>query len=215
MRFLFFLFIIFNFHLSAQMNFEFTWGNEKIENFKRYPLNNNDWIEFSELKIYLSNYILSEKNHTIELNSVDLIDNENTDSKVILDSINPSSFESLTFNIGLDSVINTSGILLGDLDPINGMYWAWNSGYIHLKMIGKSSLVNAAKNEFEFHLGGYRKPNETCFKVTLPIGGNTVKLDLKPLFLNHIELNNTALIMIPGAQAKKIMQEAVKLFSTE
>jgi len=58
------------------------------------------------------------------LKLVDLIDNENAESKVILDSVKINYFETLTFQFGLDSVINTSGIPDGDLDPINGMYWA-------------------------------------------------------------------------------------------
>jgi hypothetical protein len=95
------------------------------------------------------------------------------------------------------------------------MYWAWNSGYIHLKMVGKSSIAQSKKNEFEFHLGGYRKPNETYFDVTLPIKGNNLKLNLKPLFLNHIDFNKTTQIMIPGEAAKTITSAASNLFSIE
>ena len=98
---------------------------------------------------------------------------------------------------------------------MNGMYWAWNSGYIHLKIVGKSSLVQTVKNEFEFHLGGYRKPNETYFDVTLPINGNNLKLNLKTLFLNHIDFNKTAQIMIPCEAAKMITSAAANLFSIE
>lgn len=207
--------LLLNFNLNAQLNFQFTWGNQNIENNKMYIFNETDWIEFSELKIYFSNYSLSKSNGGIILKLVDLIDNENAESKVILDSININFFEDLTFQFGLDSIINTSGILYGDLDPINGMYWAWNSGYIHLKMVGKSSLVPTTKNEFEFHLGGYRKPNETYFDVTLPINGNTLKLNLKSLFLNHIDFNKTSKIMIPCESAKIITSAAANLFSIE
>lgn len=215
MRILIYLLVFLNFNINAQLNFQFTWENQTIENNKRYYFNAKDWIEFSELKIYLSNYSLSKKNRGVILKSVDLIDNENSESKVILDSINTNFFETLTFHFGLDSLINTSGILDGDLDPMNGMYWAWNSGYIHLKMVGKSSLVQTAKNEFEFHLGGYRKPNETYFDVTLPINGNNLKLNLKTLFLNHIDFNKTEQIMIPCEAAKMITSEAANLFSIE
>ena len=215
MRILIFLLGFLNFNLNAQLNFQFTWENQTIENNKRYYFNAKDWIEFSELKIYLSNYSLSKNNRGVILKSVDLIDNENSESKVILDSINTNFFETLTFHFGLDSSINTSGILDGDLDPMNGMYWAWNSGYIHLKIVGKSSLVQSAKNEFEFHLGGYRKPNETYFDVTLTINGNNLKLNLKTLFLNHIDFNKTAQIMIPCEAAKMITSAAANLFSIE
>ncbi|MFM7681134.1 MAG: MbnP family protein [Bacteroidota bacterium] len=215
MRILVLFLLLLNRNLNAQLNFQFSWGDQNIENNKRYYFNEKDWIEFSELKIYLSNYSLSKSNGGIILKLVDLIDNENADSKVILDSLNLNFFETLTFQFGLDSVINTSGILDGALDPIHGMYWAWNSGYIHLKMVGKSSLVSSTKNEFEFHLGGYRNPNETYFDVTLPIKGNTLKLNLKHLFLNHIDFNKTTQIMIPGTAAKKISDATANLFSIE
>jgi hypothetical protein len=215
MKFLFLPLLLLNFSLFAQLNFQFNWGSDQVENNQKYYFNEIDWIEFSELKIYLSNYSLSNSNGEIHLKLVDLIDNENADSKVILDSVNINYFKTFTFQFGLDSVINTSGILDGDLDPINGMYWAWNSGYIHLKMVGKCSLVPSTKSEFEFHLGGYRKPNETYFDVTLPIKGNTLIFNLKPLFLNHIDFNKTTNIMIPGAPTKKITDATANLFTIE
>ena len=121
--------------INAQLNFEFVWGNEKIENFKNYSFLNNDSISFSELKLYVSDYLLKSADRYLSVNSVDLIDNGIPSSKIILDSINLSSYETISFNFGVDSTINTSGILTGDLDPMKGMYWAWNSGYIHLKMV--------------------------------------------------------------------------------
>lgn len=207
--------LLLKFSLFAQLNFHFNWGTDQVENNKRYFFNEKDWIEFSELKVYLSNYSVSDKHGGVIFKSVDLIDNENAASKVILDSVDIIFFETFSFQLGLDSVINTSGILDGDLDPINGMYWAWNSGYIHLKMVGKSSLVQSKKNEFEFHLGGYRKPYETYFDVTLPIKGNNLRLNLKPLFLNHIDFKKTTQIMIPGEAAKIITSAVSNLFSIE
>ena len=215
MRILILFFLLLNSNLNAQMNFQFNWGDQNIENNQRYYFNEKDWIEFSELKIYLSNYSLGKNHGEVILKLVDLVDNENADSKIILDSLDINDFETFSFQLGLDSIINTSGILYGDLDPINGMYWAWNSGYIHLKMVGKSSLVPCTNNEFEFHLGGYRKPNETFFDVTLPIKGNILKLNLKSLYLNHIDFNTTTQIMIPGSTAKKITDATANLFSIE
>jgi hypothetical protein len=214
-RLLILFFVILDFNLSAQLHFQFTWGKEPIENHKKYQLNEGDWIEFDELKLYLSNYSLSKSNSGVILKLVDLIDNENAESKVILDFVNINSFEDLTFQFGLDSIINTSGILDGDLDPMNGMYWAWNSGYIHLKMVGKSSQVNTAKNQFEYHIGGYRNPNKTYFSVELPLIGKTLKLDLKPLFTETIEFQHESIIMIPSPNAKIIAESVSHLFSIE
>ena len=57
------------------------------------------------------------------------------------------------FQIGIDSLTNVSGDLDGDLDPALGMYWAWNSGYINMKLEGKSSSCKSVKKEFQFHIG--------------------------------------------------------------
>lgn len=209
------IFIFFNFKLFAQLHFQFCWGTEPIVNSKKYDLNEKDSISFSELKLYLSNFILKSKNRTIEINEIALIDNDNEESKIILDTIQISDFNTLIFTFGLDSNTNTSGILTEDLDPVNGMYWAWNSGYIHLRMVGNSNIVSTNKKLFEYHLGGYRFPNQTYFPVNVSIKGNNLKFDLKPLFRNQIQLDKKNNIMIPGKEAHQISKFATSLFCTE
>jgi hypothetical protein len=66
------------------------------------------------------------------------------------------------FIIGVDSLKSVSDISQrkGVLDPVGGaagMYWAWNSGYIFVKVEGTSpqAPLNAATNEriFQYHTG--------------------------------------------------------------
>ena len=188
-------------------------NGQKVELSKKYESDGN-WFQFESLRFYISAVSISgEKSRWKDPQSLHLIDLE--DSLSLFISHEAKNGNRLTFNIGLDSSTNVSGIMDGDLDPIKGMYWAWNSGYIHLKMVGKSSLVNTLKNEFEYHLGGYRKPNGTCYRVSLPLTTNSIQLDLKPLFLNHIDLKNTPVIMIPGKAASQITESASNLFSIE
>jgi hypothetical protein len=49
------------------------------------------------------------------------------------------SISKITFSAGIDSLTSTAGIQKGVIDPINGMYWAWQSGYVNFKIEGKSS----------------------------------------------------------------------------
>jgi hypothetical protein len=79
------LFLFFNFNLFAQLHFQFCWGTEPVVNSKKYVLNEKDSISFSELKLYLSNFILKSKDVTLEINEIDLIENDNEESKIILD----------------------------------------------------------------------------------------------------------------------------------
>ena len=44
------------------------------------------------------------------------------------------------------------------------MFWAWNSGYIFLKMEGISPASNSTGKRLEFHIGGYKVPNN-CIKL--------------------------------------------------
>ncbi|MFM7596403.1 MAG: MbnP family protein, partial [Flavobacteriales bacterium] len=45
-------------------------------------------------------------------------------------------FKDTLLYIGMDSLSNTLGKLEGPFDPLLGMYWAWNTGYIQLKVVG-------------------------------------------------------------------------------
>jgi hypothetical protein len=44
--------------------------------------------------------------------------------------------DSITFLLGVDSMQHEKGIMDNGLSPVNGMYWAWQSGYIFVKWEG-------------------------------------------------------------------------------
>ncbi|MFN4989972.1 MAG: MbnP family protein, partial [Ignavibacteria bacterium] len=44
----------------------------------------------------------------------------------------PDDIDSLCF--GLDSIDNVNTSFEGALDPIHGMFWTWNSGYVNCKI---------------------------------------------------------------------------------
>lgn len=93
-----------------------------------------------------------------------LIDQDDNNSmRIIIDSIPVGEYNSIGFTLGVDSINNCSGAQAGALDPVNGMYWSWNSGYIFLKMEGISPVSNSNGKRLEFHIGGYKKPND-CMK---------------------------------------------------
>jgi hypothetical protein len=98
---------------------------------------------------------------------------------------------------------------------MNGMYWAWNSGYIQFKCTGTSSLIPLLDKTFEFHLGGYRAPFETVQSIQLPILGNKLILDIKPFFEQTVDLPLIQRVMIPGNMAQSYCQELSKSFRSE
>ena len=131
---------------------------------------------------------------------------------------NNKHIKSLKFNIGVDSLANVSGALKGDLDPVNGMYWAWQSGYINMKLEGRSSSCKTRKNEFQFHIGGYMKPNYAMRKVILePKKSNftvEINVDVAELF-SKLELSKINSVMVPGTKAMQIANYSVTMFKTE
>ena len=55
---------------------------------------------------------------------------------------------------GIDSAIQVGGVGTGALDPVRGMYWTWQTGYVQWKMEG-AIRVNGEEHPLELHLGGF------------------------------------------------------------
>jgi hypothetical protein len=94
---------------------------------------------------------------------------EITSKKIMVNNIPAGEYISISFMIGVDSARNCSGAQSGALDPSNAMFWAWNTGYIFLKLEGKSSFSKAPGNIFEYHIGGYKQPSNCIRTVSLKL----------------------------------------------
>lgn len=80
-----------------------------------------------------------------------------------------TGFDGLSFQLGTDSLTNVSGAFGGDLDPTQGMYWTWQSGYINVKIEGFSPACPTRKNRFQLHLGGYSGDLNTLQQLHIPL----------------------------------------------
>jgi hypothetical protein len=76
-------------------------------------------------------------------------------------------YQSLELMLGVDSARNTSGAQTGALAPDSGMFWAWNTGYIHTKLEG--TLSRSAAGTFAWHMGGYKAPYANQRWIHLPL----------------------------------------------
>lgn len=95
-------------------------------------------------------------------------DEEKQKSKtILLENIPSGEYTSISFILGVDSLHNCSGAQSGALDPINAMFWTWNTGYIFMKMEGKSAVSNLPGNTLEYHIGGYKEPFNCIRNVSL------------------------------------------------
>ena len=196
-----------------------SFNGESIEKDKWYITKTKDSIQLSKLKFYLTNFAIQTEDRKKDFitNSNYLIDAFEEETLIItLSDINYNEEDELFLSIGVNEHLNTSGANSGDLDPSNGMFWSWQSGYINFKMEGKSPSCKTRKNKFQFHIGGYQKPNETIrplvFKLNT-IKDNTLIINLElSQFFDNIELSSLNQIMIPGKEASDVADRLPKLF---
>lgn len=203
---------------SGSITFVLRYGHTKIEPGGKYFSSfNNDSLSIETLRFYVSNVTLLKKGKVIYQykKNVDLIDIE---KKLQVFPIPKTvNFDAIRFNIGIDSLTNVSGAMGGDLDPVNGMYWAWQSGYINFKLEGKSKVCSTRNNIFQFHIGGYLEPFKTIQTVSLPVK-NTTKIEIIAdieKFINGIDLRNTNEIMSPGKKAVALAKLYKTIFSLQ
>ena len=202
-----------NFSLQFKIKYE----NESLIQNKKYISLSKDTLQFETFRFYVSNlkFILNDNSEIVEDNSYHLIDIDEPSSQLI--SISKKSnkqIKRVVFSLGIDSTASVSGALSGDLDPTKGMYWAWQSGYINFKIEGKSSSCKTRNNAFQFHVGGYLKPNYAIRTIELNTKNSNfeVVIDLAQLF-NQIKLSEINSIMIPGSKASDIADKAKLMFS--
>ena len=123
----------------------------------------------NNIKYYISNICLKKtdgKKHSLKEYYL-MDEQEETSKQINVSDIPEGEYNAIEFIVGVDSLHNCSGLQTGALDPVNGMFWAWNTGYIFLKFDGKSPLSKSPGNMLEFHIGGYKSPSNCIRKITL------------------------------------------------
>ncbi len=178
----------------------------------------------SRLKFYLSNIYLQQAGRPFTAEDVFLIDAGMNDSIVL--NVNTGNYSQLHFMFGIDSALNCSGAQSGALDPLNGMFWTWNTGYIFFKLEGSSPASKADQQRIEQHIGGYRSPYNSARQIVLNIPSGikvekgsehhiTIKVDIDKFFdgPNKLKLSERAMLMSPGMEAAKSADNISRMFS--
>lgn len=201
---------------SLMLNLNLKFRNETLERNKKYISETKDTLEIETFRFYISNikFHYSDATTFSESNSYHLIDIENPNSlQIPIAKTSDKTITKVIFSIGVDSLASVSGAMSGDLDPTKGMYWAWQSGFINMKIEGKSSSCKTRKNAFQFHIGGYMKPNYAIRTIELkPINSNLeINVDVAELF-KSIKLAEINSIMVPGSKAMELVDKATKMF---
>lgn len=126
--------------------------------------------------------------------------------------------------LGVDSTTNAAGVHCCALDPANGMYWSWQSGYIQFKLEGKEKNGQ----QLNLHLGGFSNANMSSITRDIPIHRVptygpvlppnrrsqhlTISLNLDS-FLDHVHSNKEYSLMSPNAHVPEYIQVLCSSFS--
>lgn len=185
----------------------------------------------SAFKYYVSGIELlsseSDKVFSVSKNSHFLIDASKAASEFIALTATAEKYDRISFTIGVDSAKNVSGAQTGALDPANGMFWTWNSGYIMAKLEGNAPLSTQPNNKVEYHIGGFKGTDNVLKKVVLPFPGGrpvefspgssatiTITANVNDWFHNPnaIHIAQTPVCMTPGELSKNIAANYSKMF---
>lgn len=131
----------------------------------------NQRIQFEILRFFLTDFYA----YTASGDSVRILDAMKFDWSTHLNSIsfeaNPGTFTGLSLGVGVDSALN-------HLDPTtydpkhplsynmaNTMHWSWSSGYIFMKMEGKSDQTGTGSGPLN-HLFAFHTGTDKCYRRT-------------------------------------------------
>lgn len=144
---------------TVSLKIEHHFNGVKVNLTDDFVTANNDTINFSEFKYFLSNLTLGAEGKedvtpTDSYYLIDLADGAIQYEKI--ENLDPADFSSLKISVGVDSVANHSVVNgSGDLDPAgaDGMIWAWATGFKFIRTEG-SYKNGEATGDFVLHLGG-------------------------------------------------------------
>ena len=124
-----------------------TLGDAKVVLGEWQKSDSNVSIRIDNLRWYVSLPPAGKKGSKAWL--LDLADSSSLDQQMSRPVNNKNS---LLF--GVDSAIQVGGVGTGALDPLRGMYWTWQTGYVQWKMEG-AIRVDGVESPLELHLGGF------------------------------------------------------------
>lgn len=151
-----------------------------------------------------------------------LVDEADSLSKTITVPSPSQPIKAITFLLGVDSLKNVSGAQAGDLDPLKGMYWTWNTGYVDAELEGRSDSSHANAHFISWHVGGFKPHQDAARHIKLEwtkSEGRTILIDadIKKWFnaRHPIRIAQSPVCHEPGPLAMAIADNYSLMFSIE
>jgi len=134
-----------------------------------------------------------------------------------------AALQSISFWIGIDSIKNTGAVQTGSLDPANGMFWTWNSGYVFAKLEGLSDSSHAPAHGLTWDVGGFRQKENAVRTITLKLNNpqtsanNTIVVNADVLkwfdAIHPLKIAQSPTCHQPGKLAMQIADNYSNMFS--
>jgi len=137
---------------------------------KKYKNPFSEIFEISRFRFYTGKMVTIYSDAGIKTNlsnAYHLIDFSDSASTLIELRVKEGSCKEIQFQLGIDSTDQNQGAQSGVLDPVKGMFWTWNSGYQSFKIEGVSPASDQPAHMMAYHIGGYRYPYSTVWKIKL------------------------------------------------
>jgi hypothetical protein len=216
---------------EVHINFKNYVGTEMMKlNTVTYKTPQGEDFTVSRFNYYISNikFIKADGTTYAEPESYHLLQQEKTSSLHFhVGNVPAGAYTGMSFLIGVDEARNTDGAQTGALDPVNGMFWTWQTGYIMAKLEGTSPQSKDSTKKYVLHIGGYKGENSGIRAVSInfpsPIviegttnGDVVIKANaLKWFEPNAIKIAETSELMMPSSKSKTIADNYANMFTLE
>ena len=196
---------------------------------KKYKNPFGEEFEISLFRFYAGKISLVDGNGTKKIQAdksyhlVDLSDSSSTSFEIRAPE---GKYREMSFRLGVDSADQNQGAQTGALDPKKGMFWTWNSGYLSFKIEGSSMTSHQPFHLIAYHIGGYRSPYSTVWKIKLvpetilQTSAKTKVLVEIPIELDHLfngqfamQIKDIPDCTTPGALARKFSRNFAGAFT--
>lgn len=177
---------------NVQLSFANEFGGQALQLNKTYTTLLNDQLTITTFNYYVSNIALKKADGTVwtqeesyHLYKTD--DQNNGQFAINLQEVPQGQYTELTFSVGIDPLRNSSGAQEGALDPINGMFWTWKTGYMFVKSEGFYYQNGQKQGAWVYHTGD----DASLQTITLSLNNTTlnasntqiaVKADVQKMF---------------------------------
>ena len=188
---------------SSIIQFKNRVGKQELKLFdETYTNEFGEPFVISKFRYYISHIVVTDNDNrqTNLPGGYYLVNEEDPLSKTI--ALPPTAgIAFISFMVGVDSSRSTGGVQTGSLDPMNGMFWTWNSGYVFAKLEGQSDVSPAPAHSFSWDVGGFRARQNAIRQINLRVDKTAVG--------DTIVINADVLKWFNGSHQLKIAQSPV------